>query len=102
MTSANVARPAEKIQAVWVAARPVIVSDGSAEPTRISRTFSCIDHGEEDGIEGIISIMGGKATTMRAMAEATVDLICKKTGRQVACRTQDTPLDHYRKFFRAT
>ena len=66
------------VQAVWVAARPVIVHDHSAQPTRISRTFSCIDHGEEDGIEGFISIMGGKATTMRAMAEATADLICKK------------------------
>ncbi len=90
------------IHSVWVAARPVIVRDRSAKPTRISRTFNCIDHGAEDGIEGFISILGGKATTMRAMAEATADMVCKKTGRQIACRTQDTPLVHYRNYFRST
>ena len=87
------------IHSVWVAARPVIVSNRSAKPTRISRTFSSIDHAAEDGIEGFISILGGKATTMRAMAEETADLVCKKTGRQIRCRTRNTPLVHYRNFF---
>lgn len=90
------------IHSVWMAARPVIVRDTSERPTRISRTFDSIDHAVEDGVEGFISILGGKATTMRAMAEATADLVCKKTGRRAACRTQDTALVHYRQFFRSS
>ncbi|MDJ0831128.1 MAG: FAD-dependent oxidoreductase [Desulfobacterales bacterium] len=87
------------VQAAWMASRPVIVKDHSADPAKISRTFDCIDHAAENGIEGFISILGGKATTMRAMAEAAADLVCAKTGRSVACRTRDTQLRHYRQFF---
>ena len=88
------------IHSIWMASRPVIVRDHSQEPTRISRTFESIDHAAEDGIEGFISILGGKATTMRAMAEAAADLVCAKTGRNIACRTRETPLAHYRTYFR--
>ena len=87
------------IQASWMASRPVIVKDHSADPAKISRTFDCIDHAAENGIEGFISILGGKATTMRAMAEAAADLVCTKTGREAACRTGDTRLLHYRHFY---
>ncbi len=87
------------IHATWSAARPLIVPDENAEPTKISRSFDCLDHGELDGIKGFISLIGGKATTMRAMAEAAADLICTKTGRNVPCRTRQTPLRHYRQFY---
>ena len=53
-----------------------------------------------DGVEGLITVLGGKATTMRAMAEQTADMICRKTGRAVACRTQQAPLLPYRRFWR--
>jgi glycerol-3-phosphate dehydrogenase len=46
-----------------------------------------------------MSIIGGKATTLRAMAEKTADLICQKTGRDIPCRTRETKLLHYRHFF---
>jgi glycerol-3-phosphate dehydrogenase len=88
------------VRAAWMASRPVIVPDDSADPTKISRTFDAIDHAQIDGIEGFISIFGGKATTMRAMAEAAVDMVCAKTGRNIACRTRDTKLLHYRNYFR--
>ena len=89
----------QPIHSVWMAARPVIVHDGSTAPTKLSRTFDSLDHAHDDGIEGFISILGGKATTMRAMAEAAADLVCAKTGRSIACRTRDTELLHYRRFF---
>jgi glycerol-3-phosphate dehydrogenase len=87
------------VESVWMACRPVIVKDQSAEPTKISRTFDTIDHAVADGIEGFISIFGGKATTMRAMAEAAADLACTKIGRRIPCRTRETRLVHYRYFF---
>ena len=89
------------VRSAWMASRPVIVRDQKEDPTKISRTFECIDHARTDGIEGFISIFGGKATTMRAMAEATADRVCEKTGRNVSCRTKDTELLHYRNYFSA-
>ena len=87
------------LHAIWSASRPLIVRDPTEAPTKISRTFEAIDHGETDGIEGFISIIGGKATTMRAMAEKTADMICRLTGRNVACQTRESKLLPYRRYF---
>lgn len=86
------------VQAVWSASRPLLRSDDTGNPMRISRGFYCIDHQEKDGVEGFISLVGGKATTLRAMAEETADLICRKTGRSIACTTATAALLPYRSF----
>jgi glycerol-3-phosphate dehydrogenase len=57
-----------------------------------SRSFALLDHEELDGVAGLLSIVGGKLTTYRRMAEATVDCIAAKLGVQVPCATQTTPL----------
>ena len=57
----------------------------------VSRGFALIDH-EEQGIEGFLSIVGGKFTTYRLMAERTADLVSRKLGKQVRCRTADEPV----------
>lgn len=86
--------------AAWSAARPLIVIDARDDPSKIRRTFDCIDHAVQDDIDGFISVLGGKATTMRAMAAKAADLVCDKTGRHIACRTQDYKLLNYRRFFK--
>ena len=88
------------LHAVWCASRPLLAAGPQKNPMEISRTFDCIDHRATDGIEGLISIVGGKATTMRAMAEKTADLVTAKTGRSIPCRTQSTKLAPYRRFYR--
>jgi glycerol-3-phosphate dehydrogenase len=88
------------IHSVWCAPRPLIVSDQAQDPLRISRTFDCFDHKVKDGLEGLISLIGGKATTLRAMAEQAADLICQKTGRNIACQTKTEKLLHYRMFYK--
>jgi glycerol-3-phosphate dehydrogenase len=86
-----VASAAER--AAWSAARPLIGAAGGASGGReLSRTFKCFDHAATDGVEGFVTITGGKATTLRAMAEATADLVCAKLGVQAACRTRHTVL----------
>ena len=85
--------------AVWSASRPLLKSGVTDDPLRISRTFECLDHGERDGVEGLVTLLGGKATTMRAMAEAAADLVCRLTGRERVCRTRDTVLPPYRRFW---
>lgn len=52
-----------------------------------------IDHAEGGNASEIISIVGVKYTTARAVAQRTVDLILRKLGRSpIACRTADTML----------
>ncbi|HEX8940773.1 MAG TPA: FAD-dependent oxidoreductase, partial [Candidatus Limnocylindrales bacterium] len=79
-------------RAAWSAARPLIGSRGASTGRELSRTFKCFDHREEDGVEGFVTIAGGKATTLRAMAEATANVICRKLGIETPCRTRETVL----------
>ena len=88
------------VVAAWSASRPLLVSDTEADPTKISRASEAIDHAKTDGMEGLLSVVGGKATTMRAMAKKVVDRVCAKTGRQIPCTTEHTVLHHYRRFFK--
>jgi glycerol-3-phosphate dehydrogenase len=87
------------IHSAWHAARPLIGNADFDRPQMISRTFDCYDHKERDNLEGMVSVIGGKATTLRAMAEKTADLICGKTGKDIPCRTKETQLLHYREFY---
>lgn len=86
--------------AVWCAGRPLLISGRERDPFKISRTFDCFDHAVRDGVEGLVTLIGGKATTMRAMAEKTADLVCRKTGRVAPCRTRDTVLLPYREYWK--
>jgi glycerol-3-phosphate dehydrogenase len=85
------------VRAVWSASRPLLRSNDMNSPMLTSRGFVCIDHEQQDGVAGMISLVGGKATTLRAMAQEAADLICRKTGRSIACATVKTPLQPYRK-----
>ena len=86
-----VASAAER--AAWSAARPLIGAAGGGSGGReLSRTFKCFDHAATDGVEGFVTITGGKATTLRAMAEATADLVCAKLGVAASCRTREVVL----------
>ena len=88
------------IRSVWCASRPLIKQTQAQEPQQISRTFDCYDHKQRDDLEGLVSVIGGKATTLRAMAEKTADLICRKTGRNISCQTATKKLLHYRHYYK--
>jgi glycerol-3-phosphate dehydrogenase len=57
-----------------------------------SRAHSLVDHERRDGLKGFLSIIGGKNTAYRGIAEEAVDMICTKLGKQAACITAQTPL----------
>jgi glycerol-3-phosphate dehydrogenase len=57
----------------------------------ISRGFVLLDHAAE-GVENFASIVGGKLTTHRLMAEVTADLVCDRLGVTATCETAETPL----------
>lgn len=81
---------------VYMASRPLV---GAGTGRSLARTFKCFDHKEDHGIDGLVTITGGKATTLRLMAEKTVDLVCKKLGLDVPCITAEYPLVSYRQYY---
>jgi glycerol-3-phosphate dehydrogenase len=81
----------------YMAIRPLVGSGGSGRS--MARTFKCFDHAQNDGIGGLVTITGGKATTCRAMAEKTADVVCGKLGISAACTTRETPLLSYRRYY---
>jgi glycerol-3-phosphate dehydrogenase len=81
---------------IYMAARPLV---GSGSGRSIARTFKCYDHKETHSIDGLVTITGGKATTLRAMAEKTADVVCGKLGITTPCVTKETPLLSYRQYY---
>ena len=82
-----------EFRAAWSAARPLIGSKDQADTGReLSRTFKTYDHKETDGLEGFVTITGGKGTTLRGMAELCANVICGKLGIEAECQTRETVL----------
>lgn len=57
----------------------------------LSRRFEVIDHATE-GVDGFVTIAGGKLSMYRLMAERTSDVVCRKLGHEAPCATATTPL----------
>jgi glycerol-3-phosphate dehydrogenase len=91
---------ATPFHAAWAASRPLAgASHSVADGRKLSRDFITIDHGRTDSLRGLISVIGGKATVLRAMAEKTVDLVCELFGVDERCTTAETPLLPHRAFY---
>lgn len=86
-------------RAAWAAARPLVGSTGAATGRELSRTFETFDHRERDGVDGFVTITGGKSTTLRGMAELCADLVCRKLGIDEPCRTAQTVLLPHTAFY---
>ena len=66
--------------------------DGEDDGRGISRAHVVIDHGRRDGVENFVSIVGGKLTTYRLMAEQTADAVCAKLGVSTPSTTAEAVL----------
>ncbi|GGK53591.1 FAD-dependent oxidoreductase [Haloarcula sebkhae] len=75
----------------WWGVRPLYAPDEAERGRGISRGFFLLDHAD-DGVDNMASIVGGKLTTYRQMAEATADLVCDDLGVDAVCRTADQTL----------
>ena len=71
---------------------PEPAGDGVADTREVSRTFTVLDHASRDGLENMFSIVGGKLTTCRQMAEALVDRLADRMGVTTPCTTATEPL----------
>jgi glycerol-3-phosphate dehydrogenase len=82
-----------EIRASWSAARPLIGESGAKSGRGMAREFRCFDHAlDASPTKGFVTIAGGKATTLRAMAEVTGNVVCGKLGIDRPCETSDVIL----------
>ena len=76
----------------YAGVRPLVASDDDPTGRSISRGIVCLDHAKRDGVEGFVTITGGKMMTYRLMAEVTTNLVCAKLGNTTPCVTASQPL----------
>lgn len=76
---------------VWAASRTLCGEDEDLSGRELSRNFRVIDH-SRDGLSGFFTLIGGKATTARNVAEVAADTICEYVGISRECSTRTTPL----------
>ncbi|MDG2221039.1 MAG: glycerol-3-phosphate dehydrogenase/oxidase [Rubripirellula sp.] len=91
-TAAEYLSPAAKLEdvlSVFTGIRPLVKGDKSSKTASLSR-----DHVIRDSETGLITIAGGKWTTVRKMAEDCVDHAIQTSNLNTAepCRTQSLPL----------
>jgi glycerol-3-phosphate dehydrogenase len=86
-------REARTVRSFW-GVRPLYEPPGTGtqDPTDITRDYFLLDHADRDGLAGFTSIVGGKFTTYRLMAEEISDHVCAELGVSANCRTADEPL----------
>lgn len=84
----------------WVGVRPLYQESYSGTSRDVTRAFTLLDHQKRDGTKGFLTILGGKWTTSRLMAEKTLDKACEQLGSRKPCTTAETrvpgvELGHY-------
>jgi glycerol-3-phosphate dehydrogenase len=75
--------------------RPIVEqeTDVEVEVYKASRKYEIYDHAKEDRVDGFVTVIGGKYTTSRHLAEQLVDLIERKLGRAPSyAHTECAPL----------
>lgn len=81
-----------RILRAYAGVRPLVASDDDPSGRSVSRGIVVLDHAKRDGIEGFVTITGGKLMTYRLMGEWTTDLICKKLNLSAKCVTAEEKL----------
>lgn len=81
-----------RILRAYAGVRPLVASDDDPSGRNISRGIVLLDHKERDGMDGFVTITGGKLITYRLMAEMATDLVCSKLDMVGACTTAIIPL----------
>ncbi|OEF99429.1 FAD/NAD(P)-binding oxidoreductase [Vulcanibacillus modesticaldus] len=93
-----------RIIRAFAGVRPLYQENKTSEAggRNVSRGMALLDHSARDGIEGFVTIVGGKLTTFRYMAEKTGDLVAGKIGnyKSSTTRFEVVPHRHAKEFFK--
>lgn len=83
--------PWDPIHFTWAGVRSLMHIEGVAE-SDVTRKHLLYDHRRREGISGLLSIIGGKLTAHRWIAEDTIDTVCRILGIKAESITADLPL----------
>ena len=78
----------EDVVSVLSGVRPLVRAKGSRETKKLIRAHEV----EVDKVSGLVSILGGKWTTYRAMAEDTIDAVGRELGNSTPSKTRELRL----------
>ena len=83
----------EDVHYAFAGLYPLISDEIKTDTYQGTGEYQVVDHSEQGGPAGIVSVMGAKYTTARAIAEQAMDLIGKKIAvPDPRCRTASVPL----------
>jgi glycerol-3-phosphate dehydrogenase len=85
--------PFDEIYFTWAGVRALVREEGVSEGD-VSRKHALFDHERRDGVAGVLSVVGGKITAYRAIAEELTDLAARKleADPKTGGRTAELPL----------
>jgi glycerol-3-phosphate dehydrogenase len=69
-----------------------LVYSGGERPSDITREHRVLDHKLRDGIEGLVSVLGGKITAYRAVSKDVVNMVCRNLKVEAKCTTAEVSL----------
>ncbi|WP_011201151.1 anaerobic glycerol-3-phosphate dehydrogenase subunit A [[Mannheimia] succiniciproducens] len=81
-----------RVLRAYAGVRPLVATDDDPSGRNVSRGIILLDHAQRDGLDGFITITGGKLMTYRLMAEWATDLVCQKLNNSKKCETSDRTL----------
>jgi len=83
--------PFDRIHFTWAGVRALVREEGVAEG-EVSRKHKLYDHRRRDGVDGVLSVIGGKITAYRSIAEEVTDVVARRLGSSARCRTSERVL----------
>lgn len=81
----------DRILFTWAGVRALVREEGVSEG-EVSRKHALFDHERREGVSGLLSVVGGKITAYRDIAEEVTDTVMRKLGRRGRSVTAMTPL----------
>jgi glycerol-3-phosphate dehydrogenase len=81
-----------RVLRAWAGVRPLYQEGFAGDSRDVTRALALLDHAKRDGVSGMVSIIGGKWTTFRLMAELTMDRVCELLETARPCTTTTTPV----------
>jgi glycerol-3-phosphate dehydrogenase len=72
---------------------PAVAGQSAKGAVKLVRQSQIYDHDRQDGVRGLITVVGVKYTTARYVAQQAVDLALQRLGKKLSpCQTAHTPL----------
>lgn len=83
--------PFDRIHFTYAGVRALVREEGVNEG-QVSRKHALFDHERRDGVAGLLSVVGGKITAYRDIAEEVTDAVARKLALKLDASTAQAPL----------